>query len=221
VHCLSIVVLPFANISGDSEQDYFVDGLTQDITTELSRLADSFVIAHSTAFTFKGKFVDVKQVGRELGVRYVLEGNVRRSGQRVRVGAQLIDAETGAHLWADRFDREISDIFDLQDAITLELARALDVQLVVAEGRRSERSSSPDALDMVARARAYLYRGVSRENFAAAVQLYQEALQLAGDHVRALAELADVLAGNVSSLWSEAPRGLTSGRGAGGASVGA
>jgi TolB-like protein/cytochrome c-type biogenesis protein CcmH/NrfG len=203
---LSIVVLPFANISGDSEQDYFVDGLTQDITTELSRLADSFVIAHSTAFTFKGKFVDVKQVGRELGVRYVLEGNVRRSGQRVRVGAQLIDAETGAHLWADRFDREISDIFDLQDAITLELARALDVQLVVAEGRRSERSSSPDALDMVARARAYLYRGVSRENFAAAVQLYQEALQLAGDDVRALAELADVLAGNVSSLWSEAPR---------------
>jgi TolB-like protein/class 3 adenylate cyclase/cytochrome c-type biogenesis protein CcmH/NrfG len=206
---LSIVVLPFANISRDPEQDYFVDGLTQDITTELSRIAGSFVIAHSTAFTFKGKSVDVKQLGRELGIvtrhSYVLEGNVRRSGQRVRVGAQLIDAEIGAHLWADRFDREISDLFDLQDAITLELARALDVQLVVAEGRRSERSSSADALDMVARARAYLYRGVSRENFAAAVQLYQEALQLAGDDVRALAELADVLAGNVSSLWSKAP----------------
>jgi adenylate cyclase len=134
---LSMVVLPFANLSSDPGQDYFVDGVTEDLTTELSRLAGSFVIAHNTAFTFKGKSVDVKQVARELGVRYVIEGNVRKAGQRVRVGAQLIDAETGAHLWADRFDREIAELFELQDAITIELAHALDVQLIEAESRRS------------------------------------------------------------------------------------
>jgi TolB-like protein/class 3 adenylate cyclase/Flp pilus assembly protein TadD len=201
---LSIVVLPFANLSGDPRQDYFVDGVTEDLTTELSRLAGSFVIAHNTAFTFKGKSVDVKQVARELGVRYVVEGNVRKAGQRVRVGAQLIDAETGAHLWADRIDREISELFELQDAITIELAHALDVQLIEAEGRRSERSTNPDAVDLVMRARAHLYHGVSRANSVAAIQQYRAALQLAPDDVRALAELADVLASNIASLWSEA-----------------
>ena len=201
---LSIVVLPFANLSSDPGQDYFVDGVTEDLTTELSRLAGSFVIAHNTAFTFKGKSVDVKQVARELGVRYVVEGNVRKAGQRVRVGAQLIDAETGAHLWADRFDREISELFELQDAITIELAHALDVQLIEAESRRSERSTNPDAVDLVMRARAHLYHGVSRANYVAAIQQYRAALQLAPDDVRALAELADVLAGNIASLWSEA-----------------
>src|SRR5262249_48789904 len=201
---LSIVVLPFGNLSSDPGQDYFVDGVTEDLTTELSRLADSFVIAHNTAFTFKGKSVDVKQVARELGVRYVVEGNVRKAGQRVRVGAQLIDAETGAHLWADRFDREISELFALQDAITIELANALDVQLILAEGRRCERSTNPDAVDLVMRARAHLYHGVSRANSVAAIQQYRAALQLAPDDVRALAELADVLATNIASLWSEA-----------------
>ncbi|HLZ00794.1 MAG TPA: adenylate/guanylate cyclase domain-containing protein [Bradyrhizobium sp.] len=201
---LSIVVLPFANLSSDPGQDYFVDGVTEDLTTELSRLAGSFVIAHNTAFTFKGKSVDVKQVARELGVRYVVEGNVRKAGQHVRVGAQLIDAETGAHLWADRFDREIAELFELQDAITIELAHALDVQLVEAESRRSERSTNPDAVDLIMRARARLYHGVSRANTVAAIQQYRAALQLAPDDVRALAELADVLAGNIASLWSEA-----------------
>jgi TolB-like protein/class 3 adenylate cyclase len=203
---LSIMVLPFANLSSDPGQDYLVDGVTEDLTTELSRLAGSFVIAHSTAFTFKGKSVDVKQVARELGIRYVVEGNVRRAGKRVRVGVQLISAETGAHLWADRFDREMSELFDLQDAITMELAHALDVQLIEAESRRSERSTNPDASDLVMRARACLYHGVSRANVAAAVQHYKGALQLAPDDVYALAELADVLAGNITSLWSEAPR---------------
>jgi TolB-like protein/class 3 adenylate cyclase/cytochrome c-type biogenesis protein CcmH/NrfG len=201
---LSMVVLPFVNLSGDPGQDYFVDGVTEDLTTELSRLAGSFVIAHSTAFTFKGKSVDVKRVARELGIRYVIEGNVRKVGQRVRVGVQLINAETGAHLWADRFDREISELFELQDAITVELAHALDVQLIAAESRRSERSTNPDAADLVMRARAHLYRGVSRANSVAAIQQYRAALQLDPDDVRALAELADVLASNIASLWSEA-----------------
>jgi TolB-like protein/class 3 adenylate cyclase/cytochrome c-type biogenesis protein CcmH/NrfG len=201
---LSMVVLPFVNLSGDPGQDYFVDGVTEDLTTELSRLAGSFVIAHSTAFTFKGKSVDVKQVARELGIRYVIEGNVRKAGQRVRVGVQLINAETGAHLWADRFDREISELLELQDAITVELAHALDVQLIEAESRRSERSTNPDAVDLVMRARAHLYHGVSRTNSVAAIQQYRAALQLAPDDVRALAELADVLASNIASLWSEA-----------------
>lgn len=202
---LSILVLPFANLSSDPGHDYFVDGITEDLTTELSRLAGSFVIAHNTAFTFKGKSVDVKRVARELGIRYVVEGNVRKAGQRVRVGVQLINAETGAHLWADRFDREISELFELQDAITIELAHALDVQLIEAESRRSERSTNPDAGDLVMRARARLYHGMSRVNLAAAIRYYREALQLAPDDVWAMAELADVLASNIASLWSEAP----------------
>jgi TolB-like protein/class 3 adenylate cyclase/cytochrome c-type biogenesis protein CcmH/NrfG len=202
---LSMVVLPFANLSGDAGQDYFVDGITEDLTTELSRLAGSFVIAHNTAFTFKGKSVDVKRVARELGVRYVVEGNVRKAGQRVRVGVQLINAVTGAHLWADRFDREISELFELQDAITIELARAPDVQLIEAESRLSERTTNPDAGDLVMRARARLYHGQSRANLVAAIQYYSQALQLAPDDVSALAELADVLASNITSLWSEAP----------------
>ncbi|MFB9268672.1 winged helix-turn-helix domain-containing tetratricopeptide repeat protein [Bradyrhizobium erythrophlei] len=203
---LSILVLPFANLSGDPGQDYFVDGVTEDLTTELSRLAGSFVIAHNTAFSFKGKSVDVKRVARELGIRYVVEGNVRRAGQRVRVGVQLINAETGAHLWADRFDREASELLDLQDAIAIELARALDVQLIEAESRRGERSANPDAIALVMRARARLFHGMSRANVAAAIQHYKDALRLVPDDAWALAELADVLAGNVSSLWSETPR---------------
>ena len=117
---LSIVVLPFANIGGDPEQDYFVDGVTESLTTDLSRIAGSFVIARNTAFSYKGKAVDVKQVGRELNVRYVLEGSVQRGGKRLRVNVQLIDAETGNHLWAERFDKPVADLFDMQDEIVVE-----------------------------------------------------------------------------------------------------
>jgi TolB-like protein/cytochrome c-type biogenesis protein CcmH/NrfG len=200
---LSIIVLPFENLGGDAEQDYFADGLTEDLTSELSRLHGAFVIARNTAFTFKGKSIDVKQLGREIGVRYVLEGSVRKAGQRVRVAAQLIDAETGANLWADRFDRDLSDLFSLQDAITVELARVLAVRLVEVESRRSERSSSPDAFDLVMRARAFRNRGTSRENYARAASLYEQALQLSPDDVQALKGLSVVLAGN-SFMWSEA-----------------
>jgi TolB-like protein len=122
---LSIVVLPFDNLSNDPEQEYFADGITDDLTTDLSRISGSFVIARNTAFTYKGKPVDVKQIGRELGVRYVLEGSVRRTGHQVRVNVQLVDAETGAHLWADRFDSNRVDLAEAQDAITGRLARTL------------------------------------------------------------------------------------------------
>ena len=125
---LSIVVLPFTNHSADPEQDYFVDGVTESLTTDLSRISGSFVIGRHTAFTYKGKPVDLKQLGRELNVRYALEGSVQRSGDRLRVNVQLVDAETGAHLWADRFDKPVADVFDMQDKIVSRLANQLEVR---------------------------------------------------------------------------------------------
>jgi adenylate cyclase len=122
---LSIVVLPFANLSGDPAQDYFADGITENLTTELSHIHDSFVIARNTAFTYKGKPIDAKEIGKELRVRYVLEGSVQRDQNRVRVNAQLIDAETGAHIWAERFEEDIADLFKLQDEVVVRLADIL------------------------------------------------------------------------------------------------
>ena len=140
---LSIVVLPFANLGGDPEQEYFVDGVTESLTTDLSRIAGSFVIARNTAFTYKGKPFDVKQIGRELNVRYVLEGSIQRSGNRLRVNVQLIDAETGAHVWAERFDKPVIDLFDMQDEIVARLARQLGTELIAAEARRAEHAPIP------------------------------------------------------------------------------
>jgi len=140
---LSVVVLPFANIGGDPEQDYFVDGVTESLTTDLSRIAGSFVIARNTAFTFKGKAVDVKRIGRELNVRYVLEGSVQRGCNRLRVNVQLIDAETGNHLWAERFDKPVADLLDMQDEIVSRLSNLLDAQLMAAEARRAESTPHP------------------------------------------------------------------------------
>jgi len=121
---LSIVVLPFANLSDDPKQDYFADGITDDMTTDLSRISDSFVIARNTAFTYKAKSVDMKEIGRDLGVRYALEGSVRRTGEQVRVNVQLIDTDSGAHIWADRFDTDLADLAEAQDEITGRLADA-------------------------------------------------------------------------------------------------
>jgi TolB-like protein len=135
---LSIVVLPFANIGGDPEQEHFVDGVTETLTTDLSRIRGALVIARNTAFTYKGKPLDVKTIGRELNVRYVLEGSVQRGGNRMRVNVQLIDAETGNHLWAERFDKPLADLFDMQDEIVSRLANALDAQLISAEARRAD-----------------------------------------------------------------------------------
>lgn len=156
---LSIVVLPFANLSGDPEQDYFVDGVTDNLTTDLSRISGSFVIARNSAFSYKGKAIDVRQVGRELNIRYVLEGTVQRSGNRLRVNVQLVDAETGNHLWAERFDKPVADLFDMQDEIVSRLAHALRDQLNVAEARRAERSLHPDTLDLIFQGRACFCRG--------------------------------------------------------------
>ncbi len=192
---LSIVVLPFANLSNDPEQQYFADGITEDLTTDLSRIADMFVISRNTAFTYRNKPVDTKQIGRELGVRYVLEGSVRRSGNQVRVNAQLIDAETDAHLWAERFDRDIGDLFALQNEITRRIAIALKLELIVAEAARP--TEHPDALDYILRGRAVSPRASTRDNFAQAIGLFEHALALDPQSVEAQTLLASVLAGRV------------------------
>ena len=176
---LSIVVLPLTNLSDDREQEYFADGITDDLTTDLSRISGSFVIARNTAFTYKGKPVDVKQVGRELGVRYVLEGSVRRTGHQVRVNAQLVDAETGAHLWADRFDTNRVNLPEAQDAIVGRIARTLNVELLEDAGRRIERErmADPDARDLVMYGRALFNRPYSVATFQEAQRAYEQALE--------------------------------------------
>src|SRR6266567_1414830 len=175
---LSIVVLPFANMGGDAEQDYFVDGVTESLTTDLSRISGSFVIGRHTAFTYKGKAVDLKQIGRELNVRYVLEGSVQRGGNRLRVNVQLVDAETGNHLWAERFDKPVADLFDMQDEIVSRLAHALRDQLNVAEARRAERSLHPDTLDLIFQGRACLCRGSNPEHLTQARDFFNRALAI-------------------------------------------
>jgi TolB-like protein/class 3 adenylate cyclase/tetratricopeptide (TPR) repeat protein len=173
---LSIVVLPFTNLSNDPDQEYFADGLTDDLTTDLSRISGSFVIARGTAFTYKGKSAEAKQIGRELGVRYALEGSLRRAGNQVRVNAQLIDAETDAHLWAERFDRDTVDLFPLQDEITSQIAVALGSELVIAEAARL--TGHPDALDYILRGRAATYKPPSRDNLDETISLFEHALAL-------------------------------------------
>src|SRR5262249_2576767 len=155
----SIAVMPFANMSGDLEQEYFVDGMVEEIITALSRIRWLFVIARNSTFTYKGKAVDVKQVGRDLGVRYVLEGSVRKAGQRVRITAQLIDGPTGLHLWADRFDGSLEDVFDLQDKIAVGVAGVIEPALQAAEMRRSAARPTTDltAYDLYLRALAVSY----------------------------------------------------------------
>ena len=148
---LSIVVLPFANLAGDPAQDYFADGVADNLTTDLSRIPGSFVIARNTALTYKGKSVDAKEIGKDLGVRYVLEGSVQRDQNRVRVNAQLIDAESGAHLWADRFEEVVADLFKLQDEVVARLGRSLDFALTKAEAEKGVRSKNPDAVDLTMR----------------------------------------------------------------------
>ena len=161
---LSIVVLPFTNIGGDPEQDYFADGVTESLTTDLSRISGSFVIARNTAFTFKGKAIDVKQVGRDLNVRYVLEGSVQRSGNRLRVNVQLIDAETGNHLWAERFDKPVADSVRHAGRNRIEACKCAGCP---ARGSRSAASrsvrSNPDSMDLCFQGRAWFNKGLTPE----------------------------------------------------------
>jgi TolB-like protein/class 3 adenylate cyclase len=183
---LSIVVLPFANIGGDPEQEHFVDGVTESLTTDLSRIRGSFVIGRNTAFTYKGKPLDVKTIGRELNVRYVLEGSVQRVGIRMRVNVQLIDAETGNHLWAERFDKPLTDLFDMQDEIVARLAGALNAQLVAAEARRAEQVPNPDSLDLHFQGLAWLNKGATPDIVAHARSFFDRAVTADPDNVDAL-----------------------------------
>jgi TolB-like protein len=183
---LSLVVLPFANLSGNPEHEPFVDGVTESLTTDLSRIRGSFVIARHTAFAYKGKAIDLKQVGRELGVRYALEGSILRSGGRMRINAQLVDAETGAHVWADRFDKAVADLFAAQDEIIARIARQLDAALVSAEARRAERSPHPDSMDFYFRGKACFNKGYDPIELARAQTLFSEALGIDPDNVDAL-----------------------------------
>jgi TolB-like protein/Flp pilus assembly protein TadD len=189
---LSIVVLPFANIGGGPDQDYFADGITESLTTDLSRISGAFVIARNTAFTFKGKAVDVKKLGRELNVRYVLEGSVQRAGNRLRVNLQLVGAETGNHLWAERFDKPIADLFDMQDEIVSRFANALDAELIAAEARRAEHSVHPDAMDLVFQGRSCFNRGLIPDYMTQARRFFEQALALDPENVEAMVGLARV-----------------------------
>ncbi|MGY3691248.1 TolB-like protein/Flp pilus assembly protein TadD [Bradyrhizobium sp. USDA 3240] len=200
---LSIVVLPFANLSGDPGQEYFVDGVTESLTTDLSRISDAFVIAHNTAFTFKGKPVDVKKLGRELNVRYVLEGSVQRSGNRLRVNVQLIDAETGNHLWAERFDKPVADLFDMQDEIVSRLANTLKSQLIAVEARRAERSPHPDATELCFQGAAVIGRGRTPEYMTQARGFFERALALEPGNVEALVGTALANLATVSNFFTD------------------
>ena len=194
---LSIVVLPFANIGGDPEQAHFVDGVTESLTTDLSRIRHAVVIGRNTAFTYKGKVVDSKQMGRELNIRYVLEGSVQRGGNRMRVNVQLIDAETGNHLWAERFDKPLADLFDMQDEIVARLAGALDAQLAAAEARRAEQAPSPDSMDLYFQGLASLNKGLTPGHIAQARSLFDRAITADPSNVDALvgSAVADVREG--------------------------
>jgi adenylate cyclase len=187
----SIVVLPFQNMSGDPEQDYFADGMVEDITTGLSRIKWLFVIARNSSFTYKGKAVDVRQVGRELGVRYVLEGGVRKTGNRVRITAQLVEAETGRHLWADRFDGALEDVFDLQDQITERVVGIVEPSLQRSEIERSRRKppENLDAYDLYLRALPHM-ASVMPADAKIASRFLSRALELDPDYASAQAMLA-------------------------------
>jgi TolB-like protein/Tfp pilus assembly protein PilF len=187
--------LPFADLGDDPKQRYFADGITEDLTTDLSRIADMLVISHDSAVTYKNKPANAKQIGRELGVRYMLEGSVEHFGNSVRINAQLIDAETNMHLWAERFDQDTGDFFALQDEITRRLAGTLSANLIKAEASRS--TDNPDALDYILRGRAAKNDGWTRDNYTRAIDFFERALALDPRSVEAQTLLANVLVNRV------------------------
>ena len=194
--------MPFANIGGDPEQEHFVDGVTESLTTDLSRMRHAVVIGRNTAFTYKGKAVDLKQIGRELNVRYVLEGSVQRGGNRMRVNVQLINAETGNHLWAERFDKPLADLFDMQDEIVARLANALNAQLAAAEARRAEQDPTPNSMDLYFQSMAWLNKGPTPDNLSQARSFFDRALTADPNNVEALigSAVADMTEGAFSFL---------------------
>jgi TolB-like protein len=202
---LSIVVLPFANIGADPEQEYFVDGVTESLTTDLSRISGAFVVARNTAFTFKNKAVDVRKLGRELNVRYALEGSVQRASNRLRVNVQLIDAETGNHLWGERFDKPVADLFEMQDEIVSRLANTLDARLIAAEAQRAESAPHPSSMDAYFQGRANLNKGITPEYLARAQDFFERALALDPGNVDALWGTALVDASIAASSFTDDP----------------
>ena len=209
----SIVVLPFANMSGDVEQEHFADGISEDLTTGLARIRWLFVIDRNSAFVYKHRAVDVKQISRELGVRYVLEGSVRRAGQRVRISAQLVDALTGGHHWTERYDRELDDIFAVQDEITRNVAAAIEPHLLTAEGIRalSRSAENLDAWELVARAQMQFWR-MTGDDFLAATALLEHAIHVYPDYPPARSLLGFYLVFAVHMGWVDRSEGLKRGR---------
>ncbi|UPT86080.1 winged helix-turn-helix domain-containing protein [Bradyrhizobium barranii subsp. apii] len=202
---LSMLVLPLANLSNDPAQDYFVDGVTENLTTDLSRIRGSFVIARHTAFAYKGKPIDLKQIGRELHVRYVLEGSVQRGGNRPRVNVQLLDAENANLIWAERFETPVTDLFEIQDEIVARLANTLNAQLIAAEARRAERSLNPDALDLHFQGMAIWNKRWTREHVAQARRFFERALELDPDNVDALVGMGMIDGARAGSFLTDNP----------------
>ncbi|HTW54224.1 MAG TPA: adenylate/guanylate cyclase domain-containing protein [Stellaceae bacterium] len=202
---LSIIVLPFENLSHDPDQDYFADAITEDLTTDLSRIAGSFVIARNTAFTYKGIAVDVKQLGRDLGVRYALEGSVRRLGDQVQVNVELIDANTGAQVWADRFDTDRRNLAEAQNEITGRLARTLNLELVQAVGRQIENEANPDAQDLIMRGWAQYQRTQAATSRGSARKDFEQALQIDPNSYEATLGVAASLVVDLANGTSEHP----------------
>ena len=184
-------MLPFANIGGNVDQDYFVDGVTESLTTDLSRMPGMLVIGRNTAFAYKGKSSDLKQIGRQLNIRYALEGSIQRGGgDQMRVNVQLIDAGTGNHLWAERFDKPVADLFDMQDEIVARLANSLNTQLITAEARRAERAPSPNSMDHYFQGIAWFNKGFAPDNLSRAKNYFERALSLDASNVEALVGIA-------------------------------
>lgn len=209
----SIAVLPFDNMSDGPDQDYFADGMSEDLITGLARIRWLFVIARNSTFVYKGRAVDVKQVARELGVRYVLEGSVRRAGKRLRISAQLIDAMTGGHLWAERYDREVGDIFAVQDEITRSVCAAIEPRLLAAEGVRALSRSSDDlgAWELVARAQTHVWR-LTRADYETAIDALNRAVEAYPDYAPAQSLLGFCLVFAAHMGWVDRDHGLLTGR---------
>jgi adenylate cyclase len=202
---LSIVVLPFANLSSDPDQEYFADAITEDLTTDLSRIAGAFVIARNTAFTYKGKAADVQQIGRELGVRYLLEGSVRRAGEEVRINVQLVDAGSGAHLWADRVETDRRRLLAAETEITGRLARSLNLELIKDLDRRMDATGTidPDARDLIMRGYALWYRPRATPNNVRAIRVFERALEIDPRSLDARVGIAKILVSNVTQAWTD------------------
>jgi len=199
----SIAVLPFDNLSGDPEQEYFADGITEDLTTDLSRISGLFVVARNSSFSYKGRSVDLRSVAEELGVRYILEGSVRRSGDQVRINAQLIDGSSGGHLWAERFDGTMANVFSLQDEVNRRIVSALEVKLTAADRRQFEKveTNIPEAYDLMLRG-VEEYNRFSSENVARAREYFERAAALDPNYARAYANIALTLATEVNFQWT-------------------